>query len=320
MEIESKIFVAGHNGMVGSAITRKLNTLGYKNIISFDKKDLDLLDQKSVFEMFKNEKLDYLFIAAAKVGGINANNRFKGEFIYENIVIQSNLIHAAHINKVKKLIFLGSACIYPKNSKQPILEEYLLNGKLEPTNEPYAIAKIAGIKTCESYFKQYKDNFISIMPNNLYGPNDNYDLANSHVLPALIRKFHEAKIKNKSEVKIWGSGKPLREFLHVDDLADATIFIMNQIDAEKIYNNNISHLNVGTGDEISIADLALLVKSIVSYNGNIKLDIEKPDGMMRKLLDCTRLHSYGWSHKINLEDGIKKVYKSFKKNYSAINL
>jgi GDP-L-fucose synthase len=309
VDINSKIYVAGHTGMVGSALVRRLKTDSYFNFFLKTHEELDLLDQNAVNKFFATEKPDYVFIAAATVGGIQANNTYRGQFLYENLMIQSNIIHAAHQNGVKKLMFLGSACIYPRNSKQPLKEEYLLSGYLESTNEPYAIAKIAGIKMCENYYKQYGDNNISVMPNNLYGTNDNFDLKNSHVLPALIRKFHEAKINNEKSVEIWGSGKPKREFLHVEDLADACIFLMKNLDADKLYSENISHINIGSGEEVSINELALLIKDIVGFEGELVFNINYPDGTPRKLLDVTRLRRMGWESKIKLNDGLASVYK-----------
>ncbi len=315
MDINSKIFIAGHTGMVGSALVRRLKTHSYSNFLLRTHEELDLLDQNAVNKFFATEKPDYVFIAAATVGGIQANNTYRGQFLYENLMIQSNIIHAAHQNGVKKLMFLGSACIYPRNSKQPLREEYLLSGYLESTNEPYAIAKIAGIKMCENYYKQYGDNNISVMPNNLYGTNDNFDLKNSHVLPALIRKFHEAKINNEKSVEIWGSGKPKREFLHVDDMADACVFLMQNLSAKQLYSLGISHINIGSGDEVSIKELALIIKNIVGYEGDISFNNDYPDGMPRKLLDITRIRDLGWKSKINLKEGIKSVYKWYVKNY-----
>jgi GDP-L-fucose synthase len=309
-----KIYIAGHTGMVGSAITAKLKTSGYDNFILKSHRDLDLLNQRDVLEFFRTEKPHIVIIAAALVGGIQANNIFRGQFIYENLMIQSNIIHSAHEHNVQKLLFLGSACIYPKESIQPIKEEYLLTNYLEFTNEPYAIAKIAGIKMCENYFRQYGDNYISVMPNNLYGKNDNFNLETSHVLPALMRKFHEGKINNNDKVEIWGSGKPLREFLHVDDLADACVYLMQNLDAKNLYNDHIAHINIGSGEEISIIDLANLIKEIIGYKGGIYFNSDYPDGTPRKLLDVTRLDTLGWESKIKLEDGIKSVYKWFIKN------
>lgn len=302
MEKKSKIFVAGHRGMVGSAIIRRLHKDGFTNIITRTSKELNLIEQAAVVDFFAAEKPDFVFLAAAKVGGIIANNTYRAEFIYQNILIQSNIIHSSYLSGVKKLMFLGSSCIYPKLAPQPLKEEYLLTGLLEPTNEPYAIAKIAGIKMCDAYRSQYGCNFISVMPTNLYGPNDNYDLNNSHVLPALLHKFHIAKVRNLPNVEIWGTGSPMREFLHVDDLADACFYLMQN------YNES-GLVNIGVGEDISIKDLALLVKKIVNYEGEIKFDASKPDGTPRKLMDVSKLHSFGWKHKINLEEGIARVYK-----------
>ncbi|HPP04400.1 MAG TPA: GDP-L-fucose synthase [Spirochaetota bacterium] len=307
MEKKSKIFVAGHRGLVGSAIVRKLQQEGYNNLILRTREELDLTNFNAVSEFFKKEKPEYVFLAAAKVGGILANSTKKAEFIYENLQIQNNVIHNAYLNNVKKLLFLGSSCIYPKMCPQPIKEEYLLSGYLEPTNDAYAIAKIAGLIMCRSYNEQYGANFISAMPTNLYGYNDNFDLNSSHVLPALIRKFHEAKVENKKEVIVWGTGSPLREFLFVDDLADALLFLMNN------YNENI-HINVGTGEDISIKDLAFLIKEVVGFNGQITFDTSKPDGTPRKLLDVSRINKLGWKAKTSLKDGIKLTYEWYLKN------
>ncbi|WP_375239683.1 GDP-L-fucose synthase family protein [Aurantibacter sp.] len=301
MELESKIYVAGHNGMVGSAILRALTAKGYSNFIYKSSKELDLTNQEAVKAFFSEEKPEYVFLAAAKVGGIEANNTYRGQFLYENLMIQNNVIHQSYVHGVKKLLFLASSCIYPKFSQQPIKEDYLLTGVLEPTNEPYAIAKIAGVKLCENYNRQYGCDFISVMPTNLYGPNDNYDLKNSHVLPALLRKFHEAKLNNNKNVEVWGTGSPKREFLYVDDLADASLHLM------RTYAGNIS-VNVGTGVDISIKDLAELIKDIVGFNGDIIWNIDKPDGTPRKLLDVSLVESLGWSHQVDLKDGISKVY------------
>ena len=295
--------------MVGSAIIRKLKKQGFNNIIFRSHASLDLINQKEVANFFKSEKPNYVFLSAAKVGGIQANNTYRGQFLYENLMIQNNIIHGAHKNSVKKLLFLGSACIYPRNATQPIKEEYLLSDKLEPTNEPYAIAKIAGIKLCENYYHQFGNDFISVMPNNLYGPNDNFDLENSHVLPALLRKFHEAKECNKNSVEIWGSGKPLREFLHVDDLADACVFLMQNLSAKQLYSFGIPHINIGSGDEISIKKLALMIKGIVGYEGEIIFNSNFPDGMPRKLLNTSRLNAIGWESNIKLENGLNSVYE-----------
>lgn len=312
----SKIFVAGHRGMVGSSLVRKLKSGGFNNLILKSHSELDLINQKEVYNFFRNIKPDYVFLAAAKVGGIHANNTFRGQFLYENLTIQSNIIHAAYKNNVKKLLFLGSACIYPRNISEPIKEEYLLTDILEPTNEPYAIAKIAGIKLCENYYRQYGSNFISIMPNNLYGPNDNFDLETSHVLPALIRKFHESNKKNKRTVEIWGTGNPLREFLYVDDLADACIFLMNNLDSKDLYDNGISHLNVGSGQEISIKNLAMLIKRIVGYKGDLSFNSDYPDGMPRKLLNTSRMDKLGWKPKYDLDKGLKRTYTWFQEKYN----
>lgn len=306
MNKNAKIYIAGHTGMVGSAIVRKLNAEGYKNLIMKNSRELDLTQQHQVAEFFEKEKPEYIFLAAAKVGGIHANNTYRAEFIYQNLMIEANIIHQAYLNNIKKLLFLGSSCIYPKLAPQPLKEEYLLTGILEPTNESYAIAKIAGIKLCESYRHQYGCDFISVMPTNLYGQHDNYDLNNSHVLPALLRKFHTAKINNEQFVEIWGTGTPKREFLHVDDLADACFYLMqNYNDAELV--------NIGTGKDISINELALLIKDIVDFNGELVFDSSKPDGTPRKLLDVSKLHKLGWHHKIDLINGITSVYEEFKK-------
>lgn len=305
MNKNAKIYIAGHNGMVGSAIVRKLNSQGYENLIMRDSKELDLTQQNQVAQFFEKEKPDYIFLAAAKVGGIHANNTYRADFIYQNLMIQANIIHHAYLNNTKKLLFLGSSCIYPKLAPQPLKEEYLLTGLLEPTNEPYAIAKIAGIKLCESYRAQYGCNFISVMPTNLYGQNDNYDLNNSHVLPALLRKFHIAKLNNAPIVEIWGTGTPKREFLHVDDLADACFYLMQ-------YYNDTELVNIGTGEDISIKELALLIKDIVGFTGELIFDSTKPDGTPRKLLDVSKLHKLGWYHKINLLNGITSVYNQIK--------
>jgi GDP-L-fucose synthase len=309
MNKQDKIYVAGHRGMVGSAIVRKLQKEGFNHILSRTSKELDLRNQQAVADFFAKEKPDYVFLAAAKVGGIVANNTYRADFIYENLMIQSNIIHQSYLHKVKKLMFLGSSCIYPKLAPQPLKEEYLLTGLLEPTNEPYAIAKIAGIKMCDAYRAQYGCNFISVMPTNLYGPNDNYDLNNSHVLPALIRKFHTAKVKKEAAVEIWGTGSPLREFLHADDLADACFYLMQNY-------NEPGLVNIGVGEDISIEDLALLVKKIVGFEGELKFDTTKPDGTPRKLMDVGKLHSFGWKHKINLEEGVTTVYNEVKNTLS----
>lgn len=307
MNKSSKIFVAGHRGMVGSAIVRHLEADGFNNIIVKTSKELDLRNQQAVEEFFQTEKPEYVFLAAAKVGGIHANNTYRADFLYDNLAMEANVIHSAHTHKVKKLLFLGSSCIYPKLAEQPLKEESLLTGLLEPTNEPYAIAKIAGIKLCESYRDQYEDNFISAMPTNLYGPNDNYDLNNSHVLPALIRKFHTARVNKEPNVTVWGTGSPLREFLHVDDLAEALVFLMNHYDEKQF-------VNVGYGEDLSIKDLALLIKEIVGYEGDLVFDTSKPDGTPRKLMDSSRIHKLGWEPKISLREGIAKVYEAVDKS------
>jgi len=304
LEKDLKIYVAGHRGMVGSAIVRKLTSLGFTNLLTRTSAELDLRNQQQVADFFEVEKPDYVFLAAAKVGGIVANNTYRADFLYENLAIQNNVIHAAFLNKVKKLMFLGSSCIYPKLAPQPLKESYLLSGYLEPTNEPYAIAKIAGIKMCEAYRAQYGCNFISVMPTNLYGTNDNYDLVNSHVLPAMIRKFHEANEKGASEMTLWGSGSPMREFLHADDLAEACLFLMENY-------NEAELVNIGTGEDVTIKNLASLVKQIVGFQGEIIWDTTKPDGTPRKLMDVSKLHGLGWHHKIALIDGIKLAYQDF---------
>ncbi len=310
MEKDAKIYIAGHRGMVGSAIVRNLKSKGFSNFVFRTSSELDLKNQQAVAEFFAKEKPDYVFLAAAKVGGIHANNTYRGQFLYENLMIQNNVIHQSYVHGVKKLQFLGSSCIYPKMAPQPLKEEYLLTGLLEPTNEPYAIAKIAGIKMCEAYRSQYGCDFISTMPTNLYGPNDNYDLNNSHVLPALLRKFHEAKDNNEAFVEIWGTGSPKREFLHVDDLAEACVYLMDNYSEPEL-------VNIGTGEDIAIKDLALLIKDIVGFEGELRFDSSKPDGTPRKLMDVSKLHSYGWKHKIELQEGISSVYEEFKKEAVA---
>ncbi len=302
MEKDSKIFIAGHRGMVGSAITRELQGLGYTNLILRTSKELDLRNQQAVTTFFESEKPDYVFLAAAKVGGIMANNIYRGQFLYENLMIQNNVIHNAYTSGVKKLMFLGSSCIYPKLAPQPLKEEYLLTGILEHTNQPYAIAKIAGIEMCDSYRSQYGCNFVSVMPTNLYGPNDNYDLQTSHVMPAMIRKFHEAKVNKSVSVTLWGTGTPKREFLHAEDLADACIYLMDNY-------NETGHVNIGIGEDISIYDLAMMIKDITGFPGEVVWDSTKPDGTPRKLMDVTKLHSMGWKAAIQLRDGIEKVYQ-----------
>jgi len=311
MELNSKIYVAGHNGLVGSAIVRNLKSKGYSNIIGKSSKELDLTIQADVYDFFEKERPEYVILAAAKVGGINANNTYPADFIWQNTMIQCNVIMAAHKYKVKKLLFLGSTCIYPKMAPQPIKEEYLLSGYLEPTNEAYAVAKINGLEMCKFFKAQYNDNFISVMPTNLYGENDNFDLKNSHVMPALIRKFHEAKINNKPTVECWGDGSPLREFLHVDDMADACVYLMENYDG-------LEHVNVGTGVEISIYDLVMLIKDVVDYKGDIVWNKDMPNGTPRKLTNVDKLHSLGWKHKIEIEEGVRSTYNWFVNNYGKI--
>ncbi|MBS1949751.1 MAG: GDP-L-fucose synthase [Bacteroidetes bacterium] len=312
MQKISKIYVAGHRGMVGSAIHRALTQAGYGNMITRPSAELDLRNQQDVFSFFEKEKPEYVFLAAAKVGGILANSQYKADFIYDNLMIEANVIKAAHDFKVKKLMLLGSSCIYPKFATQPIQEESLLTGALEPTNDAYAVAKIAGIKLCQSFHQQYGDNFISVMPSNLYGYGDNYHPVNSHVMPALIRRFHEAKIKESPEVIIWGSGKPLREFLFADDLADACLFLMNQYNSPEI-------INIGSGSDVSIQELAILVADVVGYTGKIKNDLSKPDGTPRKLMDVSKLHALGWKHKVELREGITFSYRDFLTRYETIS-
>ncbi len=311
MEKSAKIYVAGHRGMVGSAIIRNLQSNGYNNIITKTSAELDLRNQQAVTNFFAQNKPEYVFLAAAKVGGIVANNTLRADFLYDNLAIQNNVIHNAFVYGVTKLMFLGSSCIYPKLANQPLVEESLLSGFLEPTNEPYAIAKIAGIKLCEAYRAQYGCNFVSVMPTNLYGPNDNYDLTNSHVLPALIRKFHEAKINNNATVQCWGTGSPLREFLHADDMAAACVFLMETY-------NEAQFLNIGTGQDLTIKALSEMVAKIVGYTGQIVWNTDMPDGTPRKLMDVSKLHNLGWSHKIKLEDGITLAYADFLENYTHL--
>ncbi|HMH32730.1 MAG TPA: GDP-L-fucose synthase [Puia sp.] len=308
MNKKDKIYIAGHRGMVGSAIHRKLLAEGFENFILKTSSELDLREQRNVNHFFEQEKPDYVFLAAAKVGGIMANNIYRGEFLYDNLMIQSNCIHAAWKHGVKKLMFLGSSCIYPKMASQPLKEEYLLTGTLEPTNEPYAIAKITGIKMCDAYRAQYGCNFISVMPTNLYGPNDHYDLANSHVLPALIRKFHEAKLNHEPFVTIWGSGEPRREFLYADDLADACFLLMQQYEEP-------GFVNIGSGEDIQIRELAQLIKKITGYTGEIQNDLSKPDGTPRKLMDVSKLAAMGWKYSTSLDDGIHLAYQDFVKKH-----
>ncbi len=305
MQKNSKIYIAGHRGMVGSAIRRNLEAAGYNNLIFKTSSELDLKNQAAVEVFFQEEKPDYVFVAAAKVGGIVANNTYRAQFLYENLMIQNNIIHNAYVVGVKKLLFLGSSCIYPKLAEQPLTEDSLLTGLLEETNEPYAIAKIAGIKMCDAYRAQYGCNFISAMPTNMYGPNDNYNLKNSHVLPALIRKFVEAKRKGEQEVVLWGTGSPLREFMHADDLADACVFLMKNY-------NEAGFVNVGVGEDLSIKDLAYMVKNVVGFEGKIVHDLSKPDGTPRKLMNVNKLHELGWKHKIKLEHGIQQVFEEVK--------
>jgi len=307
VEKNGKIYVAGHRGLVGSAIVRNLESKGYTNIIGRTHKELDLTNQQAVRKFFEEEKPEYVVLAAAKVGGIYANATYPADFIYHNLTMQNNVIKAAHDYKVKKLLFLGSTCIYPKMAPQPMKEDCLLSGYLEPTNEAYAIAKIAGLKMCQFFKRQYGDNFISCMPTNLYGPHDNYDLNNSHVMPALIRKFHEGKVNNSPQVEVWGTGKPLREFLYVDDMADACVFLMENYDGEE-------HVNIGTGEEVSIGKLAGLVKEAVGFEGELVFNTEKPDGTPRKLTDVGKLHGLGWQHEVALRDGVKRAYEWFRDN------
>lgn len=304
MNKHDKIYIAGHRGMVGSAIYRNLSKLGFENIITRTSAELDLRTQEAVNAFFEEERPAYVFLAAAKVGGIHANNTYRGQFLYENLMIQNNVIHAAYATGVRKLLFLGSSCIYPKMAPQPLKEEYLLTGPLEHTNEPYAIAKISGIKLCDAYRDQYGCNFISVMPTNLYGPNDNYDLENAHVLPTFIRKFHEAKISGAGEVVIWGSGTPRREFLHADDLADACVYLMHNY-------NDAGLVNIGTGIDLTITELAMMIKDVVGFKGNLVYDSTKPDGTPRKLMDVSKLTQLGWTYKISLREGLAQVYKEY---------
>lgn len=313
MDKNSKIYVAGHRGLVGSAIVNNLQARGYTNLVFRTHGQLDLLDQRAVAEFFSEEKPEYVFLAAAKVGGIVANNTYRADFIYENLMIQNNIIHQSYVHNVTKLMFLGSTCIYPKNAPQPMPEDCLLTDTLEYTNEPYAIAKIAGIKMCESYNLQYGTNYISVMPTNLYGIGDNFDLHTSHVLPALLRKIHEAKLSNTPSVEIWGSGKPRREFMYNEDMADACIYLMESRDFKDTFSTTSeirnTHINIGTGEDISIADLAQLIKTIVGYTGELIYNTSKPDGTMVKLTDPSKLHALGWKHKVQLEEGIRRVYE-----------
>jgi GDP-L-fucose synthase len=313
MKKDSKIYVAGHRGMVGSAIVRNLQTNGFTNLLLRTSSEIDLREQKAVQHFFEREKPEYVFLAAAKVGGILANNTYPAEFLYDNLLIEANIIHNAYLSEVTKLLFLGSSCIYPKFAPQPLKEEYLLSGYLESTNEAYAIAKIAGIKLCESYRKQYECNFISAMPTNLYGPNDNYDLEKSHVLPALIRKFHEAKANGLPVVTLWGTGSPRREFLHVDDVAEACVFLMQNYDEELF-------VNIGSGNDVTIKELADIVKNTINFEGSVSWDISKPDGTPRKLMDSSRINKMGWKPKIELTSGINKTYKEFLKTENAVSI
>jgi len=310
MKSDSKIYIAGHRGLVGSAITRRLKAGGYSSLLLRTHAELDLLDQKAVNEFFARERPEYVFLAAAKVGGINANNTYRADFIYQNLMMESHIIHASYKHGAKKLMFLGSSCIYPKHAPQPMKEEYLLTGLLEPTNEPYAIAKIAGIKMCGAYNRQYDTNFMSVMPTNLYGPGDNYDLNNSHVLPALIRKMHEAKMLNAKDVVVWGTGSPKREFLYSDDLADACVFLMERCNAADVGE----FINIGVGKEITIREAAELIAEVVGFRGNLVFDTSKPDGTLRKLLDISRLHALGWQAKIGFREGIANAYADFLQN------
>jgi len=312
--LNKKIYIAGHSGMVGSAVVRELKKRNYSKILVRSLEDLNLINQAEVERFFESEQPEVVIIAAAKVGGILANNSYRAEFIYDNLMIEANVINAAYNNGCEKLIFLGSSCIYPKLAPQPLKEEYLLSDYLEDTNEAYAIAKIAGIKLCENYYRQYESNFYSVMPTNLFGPNDNFNLETSHVLPAFIRRFHEAKTNDESSVIIWGSGKPMREFLYVEDVADALLFLMENVNAKDIYDTGISQINVGTGKDISINELAKMIAKIVGFEGDILHDETKPDGTPRKLLDISKMKSLGWEYKIELQDGINKTYNWFKEN------
>lgn len=316
MEKNAKIYIAGHNGLVGSAMVRRLKDEGYANLIFRSLEELDLTNQQAVKDFFAEEKPEYVFLAAAKVGGILANNTYPAQFIYENLQIQNNVLHQAYLNKVKKLLFLGSSCIYPRDCDQPIKEEYLLTGSLESTNEPYAVAKIAGIKMCQSYNRQYGTNFIAVMPTNLYGPNDNFDLNNSHVIPALIRKLHEGKTAKTSTVEVWGTGKARREFLHVDDMTAGCVFLMNNFNPTKEQNERGDiFLNLGMGEDLPVSELAVIVKKVIGFEGEINWDSSKPDGTPQKLLDISKIHQLGWRHQIDLEEGLEKTYQWFLENY-----
>ncbi|NQU88803.1 MAG: GDP-L-fucose synthase, partial [Mariniphaga sp.] len=312
----SKIYIAGHTGMVGSAILRNLKSKGYSNFAFTPYPEYDLTNQKTVQYFFEKEKPEYVIDAAAKVGGILANDTYRAQFIYENLMIQNNLIHYAFISGVKKLLFLGSSCIYPRDCSQPIKEGFLMTGPLERTNEPYAIAKIAGIKMCENYYRQYGSNFISVMPSNLYGPRDNFDLNNSHVIPALIRKFHEAKIFDATTVEVWGTGKPRREFLYIDDMADGCVFLMEHVEAEELYRNGLSHINIGSGVDVTIGELAKSIAKVVGFHGEIVFDISKPDGTPRKLLDVKILNKIGWKNTVKLVEGLTISYHWYLTNNS----
>lgn len=314
MKTIDKIFVAGHHGMVGSAIVRALTSRGFNNIITVDRADLDLTRQNRVEDFFRRSRPDIVINCAAKVGGIHANNEYRADFIYSNLQVQNNIIHTSYEFNVRKLLFLGSSCIYPKFTDQPIKEEYLLRSPLEYTNEPYSIAKIAGVKTCESYYKQYGCDFMSLMPCNLYGPYDNFHSENSHVFPALIKRFHEAYSHNHKKVDIWGTGKAQREFMHVDDLADACLFVLERVSSKDIYSQGISHLNVGTGEDVSIINLAHIISGIARYEGEIAFDLSKPDGTLKKLLDVSRINKLGWEHKTSLVEGAMSTYNWYKDN------
>jgi GDP-L-fucose synthase len=315
-----KIFIAGHKGMVGSAILKKIRNKGNIQIFTVQRNDLNLLNQNDVFKYFEKNKFDLVIDCAAKVGGIYSNNKYRADFIYENLQVQNNLIHSSYLTKVNKFLFLGSSCIYPKFADQPIKEEYLLTSPLEYTNEPYSIAKIAGIKMCESYYKQYGCNFISVMPTNLYGPNDNFHPQNSHVLPGLMHRFHLAKINNSPSVEIWGTGKAKREFMYIDDMADAVLHIIDNLEAKDLYSQNISQINIGSGFETSIKELAEKIASTVGYSGEIKFDLTKPDGTLRKFLDCSRLKNLGYTAKIKLEEGLKDTYNWYLNNQDKLKL
>ena len=317
METTDKIFVAGHRGMVGSAIVRSLTSQGFTNIVTADRADLDLTRQNRVEDFFRKSRPDVVVNCAAKVGGIYANNKYRADFIYGNLQIQNNIVHSSYEFNVKKLLFLGSSCIYPKFTDQPIKEEYLLRSPLEYTNEPYSVAKISGIKMCESYYRQHDCNFISVMPCNLYGPYDNFHPENSHVFPALIKRFYEAYVYNHKDVEIWGTGKAKREFMHVDDLAEACVFILRNAEAKDIYSDGVSHINIGTGQDISIADLAIVIADVAKYDGEISFDLTKPDGTLRKLLDVSRINNLGWKSKISLVEGVRSAYNWYRENRST---